>query len=147
MRYLLNREKRQEIAESVRTLLFKWTISRGRDTYGYNICTLWIGNARVAACNGGGYDMSGTCLGAWIEKRFHEQLKQLRPSDFCGLSFWDPKARKYRKAYRPGCIVSLDGGCGFSCMENILGKLGFRLQYVGERGRCHSDTEYILRAL
>ena len=62
------------------SFLFKWTVSRGADTYGYNICTLYINGDRVASCSGGGYDMQGTCLGDWIEAQFPEELKRLEPS-------------------------------------------------------------------
>ena len=44
-------------------LTFKWTVSRGRDSYGYNIVTLRVDGDKVSSCNGGGYDMKGTCLG------------------------------------------------------------------------------------
>lgn len=47
-----------------KVLQFKWTISRGRDTYGYNICSLYVDGKKVSGCSGGGYDMMGTCLGA-----------------------------------------------------------------------------------
>ena len=47
----------------------KWTLSRGRYTEGYNICT--IKDTRGTAkgqCNGGGYDMAGTSLAKALEK-------------------------------------------------------------------------------
>lgn len=55
-------------------LEFKWTISRGRDTYGYNICSLWVDDKKVESCNGGGYDMPGECLSSWIKSEFKDQL-------------------------------------------------------------------------
>lgn len=39
------------------TLKFKWTISRARETLGYNVVTLYVNGSKVARCNGGGYDM------------------------------------------------------------------------------------------
>lgn len=59
------------------TLEFKWTVSRGRDTYGYNICTLYADGSRVARCNGGGYDMEGTVLGSFIARNFSDRLLRL----------------------------------------------------------------------
>lgn len=59
------------------TLEFKWTVSRGRDTYGYNICTLYADGTRVARCNGGGYDMEGTVLGSFIARNFRDRLLRL----------------------------------------------------------------------
>jgi hypothetical protein len=55
-------------------LEFKWTVSRARDSYGYNICSLYVNGRKVAACNGGGYSMDGTNLGTYIEQEFREDL-------------------------------------------------------------------------
>ena len=60
-----------------KTLLFKWSISRGRDTYGYNICSLWIHERKEATTCGGGYDMKGTVLGEFIEKHYQDRLLKL----------------------------------------------------------------------
>lgn len=81
-------------------LEFKWTVSRGRDTYGYNICTLYANSEKVARCNGGGYDMTGTCLGNFIAKRYAERLRKLKipmsqrngvaVREYYGLTYHDP---------------------------------------------------------
>ena len=60
------------------TLIFKWTVSRGRDTYGYNICSLFVDGEKEASCNGGGYDMKGTVLGVWMEFEFQKLIKGLK---------------------------------------------------------------------
>jgi len=88
-----------------RLLEFKWSVSRGRDTYGYNICSLYVGGRKVSSCNGGGYDMKGTALGHWIEKEFADQLVKLtipwttrngeRVQEYYGLTFHNPN-------YAPG---------------------------------------------
>jgi len=70
-------------------LKFKWTVSRARDTYGYNICSLYVNGKKVSGCNGGGYDMKGTALGAWVEMRFKDELLKLK-EEFYGLTFHDP---------------------------------------------------------
>ena len=70
-------------------LKIRWGVSRGRDTYGYNTCSLYEFDRRMAACNGGGYDMKGTVLGSWIAIRFKDRLLQLK-DEFYGLSFHDP---------------------------------------------------------
>jgi len=80
---------------------FKWTVSRGRNTYGYNICTLYIDGEKVAACNGGGYDMQGTCLGNWLAVHGEKRLCKL-DKGFYGLSFHDPD-------FDPGQAVLPDG--------------------------------------
>ncbi len=98
-----------------KVLQFKWTISRGRDTYGYNICSLYVDGKKVTSCNGGGYDMIGTCLGDWIEKEFREELKSLDVDKYYGLREYEGK--RY-----------LDGGCGFSSMKSIIEALGYTLR-------------------
>jgi hypothetical protein len=70
-------------------LQFKWTESRARDTYGYNICTLYVDGVKRGCCNGGGYDMQGTSLGHWIQREFRDRLLKLK-TPFYGLTFHDP---------------------------------------------------------
>ena len=79
------------------TLKFKWTVSKARDSYGYNICSLWIHGKKVSSCNGGGYDMKGTALGNWVEREFEKELLKLT-KEFYGLSFHDPN-------YDPGKAI------------------------------------------
>jgi hypothetical protein len=105
-----------------KTLLFKWTTSRSRDTWGYSICSLWVEGKKVAWCKGGGYDMVGTCLGDYIAMTFQDKLKTLNPAEFSGLI--ENKGR-----------ILCDGGCGFSSMEYILNALGYRLQYHKTSGQ------------
>ena len=68
---------------------FRWTVSRGRDTYGYNIVTLRINGDKVASYNGGGYDMEGSCLGDWLAQHAAKELLAITV-EFYGLSFHDP---------------------------------------------------------
>lgn len=79
------------------TLKFKWTVSKARDSYGYNICSLWVDGQKVSSCNGGGYDMQGTALGNWVEKEFQDKLLKLT-KEFYGLSFHNPN-------YNPGNAI------------------------------------------
>lgn len=83
-----------------KTLKFKWTVSKAKNSYGYNICSLWVDEEKVSSCNGGGYDMRGTALGNWIEKEFKTKLLKLT-KEFYGLSFHDPN-------YNPGQAI-VDG--------------------------------------
>lgn len=88
----------QPTATATRTysLEFKWTVSRGRDTYGYNICTLYVDGRKVSRCNGGGYDMKGTCLGTWIAQEFADELRALTPADMPPQSHWQRAERPRR---------------------------------------------------
>jgi hypothetical protein len=138
---------------------FKWTISRGRDTYGYNICTLYINGEKVSSCSGGGYDMQGTALGDWIEMQFPEELKTLEAgtsrvvktkrgeyqerSGFGGLFFF-VQGEKYgsRSRWIEGAKIRVDGGCGICCMEDILKALGYYLRYIPTKSK--NNAQYIL---
>lgn len=131
-------------------LEFKWTTSRGADTYGYNICSLRDRRGNLLGrCNGGGYDMEGTSFGNWIQKRFQPELLALVATlphvtkwheDGCR---WErpESANKYRNAdtlygltwniYKNGKqVVSMDGACGFSSMQAILRAIGLDVRYI-----------------
>ena len=81
-------------------LVFKWTVSKGRNSYGYNICTLFVDGKKHNACNGGGYDLQGTCLGNWIAREFEKELLKLeiplnwrngeKIQEYYGLTFHNP---------------------------------------------------------
>ncbi len=152
-------------------LEFKWTISRGRDTYGYNICSLWLDGNKVSSCNGGGYDMEGTALADWIESAFQDELILLGSA---AHSFYESDASgKFKGRFdNPGhgprgwidrdrgeqfygmssychldgkvwkvAHVHLDGACGFESICQIVKALGYGLQYVSETKK---STAYIM---
>lgn len=70
-------------------LRFRWGVSRGQDTYGYGICSLFVDGDKKASCNGGGYDMKGTSFGYWLADEFKDRLLKL-DEEFYGLSYHDP---------------------------------------------------------
>jgi hypothetical protein len=129
-------------------LEFRWTVSRGRDTAGHNICSLWVKNKKVASCCGGGFDMKGTVLGEYMRKFFQEKLVRIakqahahysvevtgeclgvHPTAQTGIyygmyAYWLPDGRLYK--------VSLDGACGFEAMRKILEKIGYTLRFLNE---------------
>lgn len=72
------------------TLEFKWTVSRGRDTAGYTVCTLYADGIKVARCNGGGYDMKGTNLGNWLTSAYADRLLKLHPRQMEEQKEWRP---------------------------------------------------------
>lgn len=75
--------------KAVYKLRIHWGTSRARDTYGYNVVSLYVDDKLTARCNGGGYDMEGTVFGDWVAKAFVLQLRKLK-SEFYGLTFHDP---------------------------------------------------------
>jgi hypothetical protein len=88
-------------------LKFKWTVSRARDTYGYNVCTLYVDGKKAAQCSGGGYDMEGTVLGLWIANRFKGQLCEQIKTSMYGLTFHDPDFNP-AKAEVPGTGTTVE---------------------------------------
>ena len=129
----------------LKTLNFKWTISKGINTYGYHICTLKnFRNEKIASTCGGGYDMKGTVLGEMINQFFPNELKKLvansgsldTPIGFYGLSHHNTKAktgkRRFLKRANKNTDSYVDGACGFDTMKAILHKIGFKIQFVKE---------------
>lgn len=118
------------------TLVFKGTVSKGRDMYGYNICSLWVNGYKETSCNGGGYDMQGTCLADYLLAHYKDRIIKLKAQygsmdkgkGFYGLIYW--KKGKRRRAYSEGTEVCLDGACGFSSIERIAKKIGLQLNFV-----------------
>ena len=136
-------------------LKFKWTTSKAQDSYGYNICTLFVNNERRTRCNGGGYDMQGTCLGNWIARQFEKKLLEFK-KDFYGLTFhnpdWKPSEEiiereeqgkslgleRYQDFYKQSSklptkkhtIPQIDGACGFNSVENILNHIGHKIRLI-----------------
>lgn len=129
-KYLMPEKEREIFCAKVNTLEFKDTISLSResDTYGQNICTLWLNsNEKVASCIGSNYDMRGTCLGQFILEYFPEQLKLCESTELYGLTFYNRQKKKVHRHYQPGDEILVDGGCGFDAMEKILRRIGFFL--------------------
>ena len=116
-------------------LVFKWTVLRGRDTYGYNICSLYVDGRKVSPCNGGGYDMNGTALGNWVAGRFSDELMKLEipmsrrngeeVQEYYGLSYHDPK-------FDPGKAVIGDGADDRTIGKNTEGKTVEQAEADGE---------------
>jgi hypothetical protein len=84
----LTENQKRHIGE---TLTIRWGTSKGRDTYGYTTCSLRNQRGeKVAACNGGGYDMRGTVIGNWIAATFPKELCSLKPEDMPEQFHWQP---------------------------------------------------------
>ena len=122
-----------------KALKFKWTVSRGRETYGYNIVSLYVDDVKVSSCNGGGYDMQGTVLGEWVMDNFQDKIRKL-PSNygsgdnkkgFYGLSFYNSKTKKTQHRWSKNVKRAyIDGACGQSEVEKIMKAIGLKLKYI-----------------
>ena len=96
-------------------------------------------------CTGGGYDMTGTCLGKFMEQSFPEQIKRLDSREFYGLHHWNTKTKRRQHRSSENTRTTLDGACGMSSMRDILRKIGFKLEYVNETRGKVATTTYILK--
>jgi hypothetical protein len=126
-------------------LSISWGVSRGVDSYGYNICRLdsRASGKRYRTC-GGGYDMLGTVLGQYLENEHSEELTQLvndlmrDPANYKDAGYQVAGYIKFNNLYGMTYNlktrkISLDGGCGTSSMQTIGEAIGLEFQWVGNR--------------
>lgn len=106
-------------------LRLKWTTSRGRDTYGWNIVTLRdeTTGTRFRA-NGGGYDMTGTVFGNWLAATYPEELRAWAAST---------DSLDYGATVREDGSVRLNGACGLESMRQIADALDLQVTRTHDR--------------
>ncbi len=109
-------------------LEIKWTISKARDSYGYNICTVWDKTKRYH-CMGGGYDMLGTAFGNWLKENYKDRLDILAS---------DPLTEYYGFTIYAGRDWRLDGACGLECMIKVAEAIGIDARPIySARASCY----------
>lgn len=130
---------------TLKTLSVKWSISKGRETYGYNICKLIDSSpeGKVFKCLGGGYDMLGTVLADWVEDQYQSEL--LLNSDKAYGTYEDGKYKCLSESGRfdhmygmykhvkSGEVVkiTLDGACGVNSVERVIKEvLGLTIERI-----------------
>lgn len=131
-----------------------WTVSRGRETYGYNICTIrayssvWEKTKGVelanASCKGGGYDMAGTsladCLAALpdVQQALQRLITKETAETFQDVdgTYRNPNTKYYGSFLKADGTVSLDGGVGTSTVLEIFQAAGVNVtpNYQKKRG-------------
>ena len=134
----LNNQRKPIVSYST-FLSLSWSVSRGRDTYGYNIARLDDRNTDERfRCSGGGYDMVGTIFGKWLSANFQQELCELcekRESEIIETGYSVSGYRKIESIYgltiKPGKIkpgqIQLDGACGLDCMIRIAESIGLEV--------------------
>ena len=125
-------------------LSISWTTSRGRDTYGYNICRLDSRNGRnrYKTC-GGGYDMVGTVVADWLQAEHQDRLMAI--ADRAGSYYTKGVGGSYHTVERaPDTLygmtreetsgaISIDGACGIESVCRIAEAVGISLSAVWNR--------------
>jgi hypothetical protein len=128
----------------MRYLTLSWSISRGRDTYGYNIRRLDdTATGKRYRCSGGGYDMTGTVLADWLADVYQSELQALAPR----AGAWYSKAGGYRtnpdrlnglyglSINEDTGTASIDDACGIRSVEMIAAAIGIGFRAtVNRRG-------------
>lgn len=135
--------------KNIKRLALSWSVSRGRDTYGYNICRLDdTSTGERFKCMGGGYDMQGTVFGSWLEACYQDRLVELKDrANYFFKTGEMPRAndrpdRLYGMAYIvEDDRISLDGSCGLECMIRIAEAIGLEVErdYIA-KGRRRGET-------
>lgn len=111
----------------------KWTVSKGRDSYGYNICSLWHGDIKVATCNGGGYDMQSTVISNFINLYFQDRLNSITSENI-----------EY------GLCKNLDGnnyisyGIGVNAINRIIQHCDMKVRINEVKVKRHTETYIII---
>jgi hypothetical protein len=122
-------------------LRVKWSTSRARDTYGYNIVSILDETTgKRFRATGGGYDMTGSAFGEWLQTTFQDRLTAISnrahmvwtdkgngepwkhvssERGLYGMSFYTHDGR-----------VVLDGACGLSSMERIAEAIGLSVKHT-----------------
>jgi len=140
-----------EVAETY--LDASWSISKAKDTYGYNRVQVQDAETgkRFSAC-GGGYDMLGSAFGEWLQHTHQDLLLCYSgmAHDVCEqMEQGKPWTRQTNKQGLYGMTlntrqgvkdVSLDGGCGLDCMLRIAKHIGLELQPVKSYNRKGQST-------
>lgn len=116
------------------TISIKYGTSRAAETYGWNRVTLQaVGEPVKAVECGGGYDMFGSALATIMVKMFQHELNKWAEANPDKIETY------YGLTVRDQGRVTLDGGCGYGCMERILKEcLGVSYRYLysyDRRGR------------
>ena len=128
-------------------LSLSWSVSRGRETYGYNICKLHDrNNGKNNKTVGGGYDMVGTVFAMWLEENYQAELLKLVESKQGELVQAYSHYKKLNGFYGMTVdttknAVYLDGGCGLDCIIDIALAIGLDIQrdYV-KTGKKRGET-------
>ena len=122
-------------------LSVKWTISKARDTYGYNVVTLRDKSGHKYVANGGGYDMTGTVFAAWLQENHQDELldehnsahviyvdghRTENPSGHYGMTAYNDSEGKALHVY-------LDGACGLESIRRIAEAIGVSVRSTHDR--------------
>jgi hypothetical protein len=115
-------------------LQLKWTTSRARDTYGYNIVTLTDSDTgKKYRATGGGYDMTGTVVGEWLAGAADPDDAPATINDRTRNDSGLYGMTTHRSPKMTRTWVTLDGGCGLQSMRTIAEAIGMKVTATIDR--------------
>jgi hypothetical protein len=130
-------------------LQISWSVSKAHDTYGYNIARLEdTDTGKRYRCSGGGYDMTGTVFGDWLQDRYQDRLITIADRAY----YYYGSGHSYTKSTAPDTLygmaheltagkVHLDGGCGIESMRRIAEAIGLEVKgHVNRKGNVTAYT-------
>lgn len=79
-----------------------------------------------------GDDLKGMCLEKFIKRRFMAKIRDIDANGIEGFAFYDVHTGSYYDQYQPNFKIKLDGREGFSEMEKVLERLGYKLVFYKE---------------
>lgn len=128
-------------------LVLSWATSKGRNTYGYNICRLDDrNNGKRYRTIGGGYDMMRTVFGQWLQENYQQELQAIKArshyiTDENGTKSNPRLDSLYGMRWRSDNTVSLDGACGIESMIKIAEAIGLEVErdYIA-KGKRRGET-------
>jgi len=148
MKTILSKTKQETFLNDnwkLSTLYFKWTTSKAKDSYGYNVCTLKdTRDNKISKTIGGGYDMKGTALGYMINEYLQDEIQKINTKKYYGLTHYNSKTKKRQDRASKHTKSYVDGGCGFNTMVDILNKIGFNVKFIRES---NNSSTYLLQEL
>lgn len=115
---------------------FKYGVSKGQDSYGYNIVSLYVDGVKVAMSIGSGFDQHGSCLGNWLTNTYNIRLIKLpanygstdNKKGFYGLVHSENKTyKRLHKSKTSQTKTYCDGACGQSSMFAIMHAIGIEM--------------------
>ena len=143
------------MTKSINHLSLSWSVSRGRDTDGYNICRLDDrNNGQRFKCMGGGYDMVGTVFGQWLAAYYQAELLALKERANYSRSIDGGYTPANRDDSLYGMVylekenrISLDGACGLECMIRIAEAIGLEVDrdYIAKGRRCGETIGWFIQ--
>lgn len=147
-------KRKRLLAEVQQTYLdVTWSISKARNTYGYNRVTVRdVETGKKFIECGGGFDMLGASLGQWMQVTMQELLlcHSEKAYDLCEQQESNAWKRAYNKHGLYGMTldvnkkgvksITLDGACGLESMLRIADAIGLKLQRVNTYNKRGQNT-------